>query len=227
MEPDTVSYNPHKIPVLFVHGAVGTPRDFAVIAKAIDRNHYQPWYFYYPSGVRLGNVVDALVETVERLRDKYDFGSMIVTAHSMGGLVSRGFINKFTRSGNAAVIPLFVSISTPWGGSRLAAKGAAQAPVAVPSWYDMAPQSEFIELLFAMPLAAVVKHHLFFGFKGDCSMFMDNNDGSVELESELDYRAQNEAIAIFGLNEDHTSILQSKELLEHYRRILEDMALAR
>jgi hypothetical protein len=37
----------------------------------------------------------------------------------------------------------------------------------------------------------------FFGFKGDCSMFMANNDGSVELQSELDYRAQKEAAAIF------------------------------
>jgi pimeloyl-ACP methyl ester carboxylesterase len=159
-------YHPRKVPVIFVHGALGTPADFASIVEALDRKNFQPWYFYYPSGVRLGNVVDALVETVERIRDKYEFESMIVTAHSMGGLVSRGFINKFTHAGTDAVIPLFVSISTPWGGSKMAAKGAAQAPVAVPSWHDMDPQSEFIQNLFAMPLPAFVDHRLFFRIQG-------------------------------------------------------------
>ena len=143
------------------------------------------------------------------LRKAYAFNTLAVTAHSMGGLVSRAFIKSYSQTDNPADINLFVSISTPWGGSRMAAKGAVEAPVAVPSWHDMGPDSDFIRNLFAAPLPAGVSHHLFFSFKGDCSLFMANNDGTVELESELDYRAQREALTTIGLNEDHGSILKS------------------
>ena len=45
----------------------------------------------------------------------------------------------------------------------------------------------------------------------------------MELESELDYRAQREAWNVIGLNEDHMSILESPTLLEEYNRLLEQM----
>jgi hypothetical protein len=106
----------------------------------------------------------------------------------------------------------------------MAAKGAQEAPVAVPSWHDMAPEGDFIRELFATPLPEDTVHHLFFGFKGDCSLFMANNDGTVELESELDYRVQREARTTIGLNEDHGSILESRELLDEYARILSRFA---
>ena len=205
-------FDPAKIPVLFVHGAVGTPVGYSPMVDAMDRDQFQPWFFYYPSGVRLTSVADALSETMVMLRKAYAFNTLAVTAHSMGGLVSRAFIKSYSQTDNPADINLFVSISTPWGGSRMAAKGAEEAPVAVPSWHDMGPDSDFIRNLFAAPLPAGVSHHLFFSFKGDCSLFMANNDGTVELESELDYRAQREARTIIGLNEDHGSILESHEL---------------
>ena len=56
-------------------------------------------------------------------------------------------------------------------------------------------------------------------------MWMDNNDGVVELESELDYRAQREAKATFGINEGHTDILKSSEFINEYNKILETFAL--
>ncbi|MDX2453198.1 hypothetical protein [Desulfosarcina sp.] len=213
-------FDPAKIPVLFVHGAVGTPVGYSPMVDAMDRDHFQPWFFYYPSGIRLTSVANALSETVVMLRDAYDFNTLAVTAHSMGGLVSRAFIKEYALTDNPADVNLFVSISTPWGGSRMAAKGAEEAPVAVPSWHDMGPDSDFIRNLFATPLPAGVSHHLFFSFKGDCSLFMANNDGTVELESELDYRAQREASTTIGLNEDHGSILESHELFDEYNRLL-------
>jgi pimeloyl-ACP methyl ester carboxylesterase len=216
MEP----FEPEKIPVLFVHGAVGTPIGFSAMVEAMDRDHFQPWFFYYPSGVRLTSVVEALKETVVMLRNAYPFDTLLVTAHSMGGLVSRAFVIDYLQTESPASIKLLVSISTPWGGSRMAAKGAKNAPVAVPSWYDMDPDSDFIQHLYTTPLPMGVSHHLFFGFKGDCSLFMANNDGTVELESELDYRAQREARTTIGLNEDHMSILESHELINEYNRIL-------
>lgn len=213
-------FDPEKTPVLFVHGAVGTPMGYSPMVDAMDRDHFQPWFFYYPSGVRLTSVASALTETVVMLRNAYDFNTLAVTAVSMGGLVSRAFIKEYAQTANPADIDLFVSISTPWGGSRMAAKGAVEAPVAVPSWHDMGPDSDFIRNLFASSLPAGVSHHLFFSFKGDCSLFMTNNDGTVELESLLDYRAQREAKTTIGLNEDHGSILTSHELIDEFNRIL-------
>jgi hypothetical protein len=43
-------YSDEKIPVLFVHGIDGTPRNFAYLTEHKDRKHFQPWLYYYPSG---------------------------------------------------------------------------------------------------------------------------------------------------------------------------------
>lgn len=42
---------------------------------------------------------------------------------------------------------------------------------------------------------------------------MANNDGAVEVSSQLDMRAQKDAMAIWGLNEDHMSILTSEDAI--------------
>jgi hypothetical protein len=50
---------------------------------------------------------------------------------------------------------------------------------------------------------------------------MDNNDGSVTLRSQLDLRAQKDAIARWGFDEGHVTILFSEEMMERYNDILE------
>jgi len=216
-------YDPHKIPILFVHGATGTPRPWSEIVEQLDRDKYQPWFFYYPSGLRLDRLGFILNNIVKALHHDYGFNTLYVTAHSMGGLVSRSFIlNSYNDKQD--YIKLFVSISTPWNGHSATAKGVKQAPAVVPSWYDMVPDSEFIQSLFTKKLPPFTKYYLFFSFKGDCSMMMANNDGSVELTSELDYRAQADAVRIFGYDEDHTAILASKNVINQYNLILESMS---
>jgi pimeloyl-ACP methyl ester carboxylesterase len=215
-------YDPDKIPVLFVHGATGTPRPWEAIVEQLDREKYQPWFFYYPSGLRLDRLGFALNNIVKALHQDYGFNTLYVTAHSMGGLVSRSFIlNSYNDKQD--YIKLFVSISTPWNGHRATAKGVEQAPAVVPSWYDMIPDSEFIQSLFIKELPPFTKYYLFFSFKGDCSFMMANNDGSVELSSELDPRAQADASRIFGYDEDHTAILASQNVINQYNLILESM----
>lgn len=51
-------------------------------------------------------------------------------------------------------------------------------------------------------------------------MLMGNNDGAVELASELDYRAQKEAQRIIGFDETHISILSSQIVIDQYNQIL-------
>ena len=218
------AYNPDKTPILFVHGAAGSPRNFQSIAEHIDRSRYQPWFFYYPSGIPLDKVSNFLNEMVTELHKKYAFKQMYVTAHSMGGLVARGFILQNIYEDRGDYIELFVSISSPFGGLETAQKGVEKAPVAIPSWHDVVPGSDFIESIFRQPLAPKLGYYLLFSFKGDCSMFMDNNDGAVTLRSQLDMRAQKDAVKKWGFDRGHVEILSSPELLEAYSAILENTA---
>lgn len=187
----------------------------------MDRNRYQPWLYYYPSGFRLYEVADTLNEIVKRLHKAYEFNTLYVTAHSMGGLVSRAFILKNVYVDKQDYIKLFISISTPWGGHKMAAKGVEGAPAAIPSWHDMVPKSKFIQSIYQKDFTADIKYFLLFSFRGNCSLFMKNNDGSVELSSELDYRAQASADGIIGFDEDHVSILDSSKVLNLYYGILD------
>jgi pimeloyl-ACP methyl ester carboxylesterase len=214
-------YDPKKTPVLFVHGAVGTPLHFKEIAEHIDGKRFQPWLFYYPSGMPLEKVSTTLNIMIMELHSKHQFKKLYVVAHSMGGLVSRRFILENINDHKQKYIQLFISISTPWGGHRMAEKGIEQAPTAVPSWYDMAPGSPFIDKIFAQKLPESIPYYLMFSHKGDSSMFMENNDGSVELVSELDYRAQADAERIFGYNETHVGILSSQRVLDEIDRLLD------
>ncbi len=102
----------------------------------------------------------------------------------------------------------------------MTAKRVEQAPEAVPSWYDMVPDSPFIQSIYQEQLTPMVNFSLLFSVRGDCSIFLTNNDGTVEITSELDYRAQNDAKHIFGFDEDHATVLTSPTVLEHCNRIL-------
>ncbi|KPJ78566.1 MAG: hypothetical protein AMJ54_02795 [Deltaproteobacteria bacterium SG8_13] len=213
-------YDKNKIPILFIHGAAGTPRHFQYLAQFIDREKYQPWFYYYPSGIQLDHLGDALNYLVTYLHDRYRFERLYVTAHSMGGLVARSFILKNHFQDHQRCIRLFVSISTPWGGLETAAKGIESAPAAIPSWHDVVPDSPFIRGLFQRQLKPEIPYFLFFSYKGECSLFMDNNDGAVSLSGALDLRAQEDAVQVVGFDEAHVDILYSPLVLKKYKEIL-------
>lgn len=82
------------------------------------------------------------------------------------------------------------------------------------------PDSDFIQSLFQRKLPPFLEYYLFFSYKGDCSLFLENNDGTVELASELDLRAQAEADKMFGYNEDHGSILYNESVLSKINDLL-------
>jgi pimeloyl-ACP methyl ester carboxylesterase len=216
-------YDSSKIPILFVHGSGGTPRDWKYFAENIDRNRYQPWFFYYPSGLRLKTLSDLLQEELRGIYDKYHFKQLYVTAHSMGGLLVRSFINQYVSDNHPYTIKIFISLSTPWGGidrAKLAPKNPTffNYPAC---WKDLASGSTFIESLFRKKLPCDVIYVLFFGYRGDKLILSGADDGTVALKSQLDYRAQSEAIRCFGFNEDHISILFTEEVLRRYKKMLE------
>jgi uncharacterized alpha/beta hydrolase family protein len=168
----------------------------------------------------LDKISKALNSLVNELHHRYGFKEMVVVAQSMGGLVARSFILQNVYESRQDFIKMFISISTPWNGHRMTEKGVKQAPTPVPSWRDMIPNSPFIERLYEKKLPPFVTHYLLFSYRGDCSMFLENNDGTVELASELDYRAQSEAEQIYGYNEDHGSIVFSEPYLSKMGELL-------
>lgn len=216
-------YDPSRIPVLFVHGAGGSPQDWRLAMDKIDRRRYQPWFYFYPSGGRLETIAEALNEGVKRLHSRYRFNRLHVVAHSMGGLMSRRFIQKNVLEDKNTYINTFITFSSPWDGHEAAAMGVKWSPSVVPSWRDMENGSDFLDHLFDQRLKGRVNHHLFYSHRASRSPIMPaENDGVVSLPSQLRPEAVADAVSVQGYNEDHMSILVAKDPLKRAEKILDE-----
>ena len=212
----TEAYDPNRIPVLFVHGISGYPQAFREIIDSLDRDTFQAWFYFYPSGLRLQNVAKWGAETMRRLQIRHGFDEFAIVAHSMGGLVSRSLILQHARLSGRGDAPLLLTISTPWGGHKSAEAGVKHSPVIVESWIDMAPSSDFLENLFwregdpdtPRTLPNQTAFHMLWGYGGPD----DNTDGVVSIASQQRAEAQAQARSNRGYAEDHTSILRSEEV---------------
>jgi pimeloyl-ACP methyl ester carboxylesterase len=217
-------YDPKKIPVLLLHGALGHPGDFATIVAALDRRRFQPWLAYYPTATRLDTTTMALDRWMEQLYVRHRYRRLAVVAHSMGGLIARAFINRLAASGDDRVhgLRLFVSVSTPWEGSALAQLAVDQSPVVAPSWYDMAPGSRFLRSLMEPELPPTVAYDVLYSYAGNSRfMYSEPNDGSVTVASQLLPRGLARARVVRGFAESHTSILDNPRVAELVNERLE------
>jgi len=211
------AYDGSKVPVLFVHGINGTPQNFRTVIDRLDRSRFQPWVYYYPSGGSLGAVADHLTQTMRTLQLRHGFRSFVVVAHSMGGLVSRGFLLRYREGGSGAAVPLFVSIATPWDGHKAAEMGT-KSPIVVRAWTDMAPGSEYLRSLYARDPG--VPHHLLFAFRQSGVSLGEANDGTVTVASQLHAAAQQGAARVEGFNETHMSVLEAAAVSERLNGLL-------
>jgi pimeloyl-ACP methyl ester carboxylesterase len=217
LEPD----DPRKVPVLFVHGLGGTPAKFDYLISRLDRSRFQPWIYYYPSGLHLPKVADHLAQTVAKLQRRYDHKKLVVIAHSMGGLISRGFIQRHSAAGTQGEIPLFITISTPWGGHAAAESGVKRSPIVVHVWEDMAPGSDYLVDIFSTPLPDKTAHHLLFTFNRNSTSFGASDDQAVTVASELRPAAQLGATRIYGFDDTHTGIFRNAEVSALVNRLLD------
>jgi hypothetical protein len=97
----TELFDPHKIPIITVHGLLSSPITWInlqndLMDDSVLRRHYQIWHFFYPPGLPI--LVSALLfrEKLEELYTFFDphgqFPALqhaIVIAHSMGGLIAK------------------------------------------------------------------------------------------------------------------------------------------
>lgn len=213
-------YDQQKMPVLFINGAGGCPRDWAYFIDNLGRSRFQPWFFFYPSGERLGNLANVLNDIIRQLQQRYGFSGLYVTAHSMGGLIGRDFILK-QLVGGAPLAHWFISLSTPWSGLESAKLGVTFAPAAVPCWYDIQAGSPYLDELFQRRLAPEVASFLLFSYRGDRNPLSENNDGIVTLKSQLRWEAQADSVKIYGFNQDHDTILVNRDVFDAFMLILD------
>lgn len=93
-------YDPHKVPVLLVHGLQSTPVAWAPMVNAfwadpVIRRNYQVWVFGYPSGYPIPYSAALLRRQLERLDQTYpNHRRIILVGHSMGGILSRLMISN-------------------------------------------------------------------------------------------------------------------------------------
>lgn len=215
-------FDPAKTPVLFVHGAAGSPQDWRPAMEKIDRKIYQPWFYVYPSGMRLQKAAFALNEAVKLLHERYHFKRLHVVAHSMGGLVSRDFViqNAIVEGNN--YINTMITFSSPWDGHEAAAMGVKYAPEVVPSWRDMSHGSDFLKRLYDKRLKGKVSHHLFYSHHASNSRILpQENDGTVSVASQTRKEAVTDAVNVKGFDENHVSILSSRAALTAGKKILD------
>jgi pimeloyl-ACP methyl ester carboxylesterase len=213
-------HDPGKIPVLFVHGINGSPASFSYLVDQLDRSRFEPWIYYYPSGAHLGALAAHLDQTVARLQLRHGVNRIAVVAHSMGGLVARGFVLRRVRDGRSDEIPVFVTISTPWGGHAAAELAVKTAPAVVRVWEDMAPGSEYLRSLYATVSPREPPHHLLFTFERKSTSFGPSDDQGVTVASQLAPGAQRNATRLYGFDDSHMSVLRDPEAAALVNRLL-------
>jgi uncharacterized protein YifE (UPF0438 family)/triacylglycerol esterase/lipase EstA (alpha/beta hydrolase family) len=221
-------FHEFKIPVIFVHGVNGTPRDFIPILNTLDDSRFAAYFFYYPSGSQLDQIATffhnmALSGNEYRSRNNLP---IIIVAHSMGGVVVREALNLNLEHKLKNKVALFISIAAPFGGHPDASLAVHNAPLLIPSWRDLSSESRFIKNLQRYSFPSELEHHLFFAYKNLKTLkFGANSDGNVPLSSQLDPTAMKNATRIYAYNKTHTSILRDNDAIEQIQKLLLNVKL--
>jgi len=232
--PDFIEYVPKmfysmeehhefKIPVIFVHGINGTPRDFIPMLNTLDRSRFSPYFFYYPSGSHLNQLATYFYNMVlsgnEYRARRHQ--PIIIVAHSMGGVVVREALNLYKENKHENKVALFISIASPFGGHPGAQLAVDTAPLLIHSWIDLSSDSQFIKNLQRDSFPAGMEHHLLFAYENlKTFKFGENSDGAVPLSSQLDPLALKNATRIYAYNKTHTSILKDNDAIEQIQSLL-------
>lgn len=214
-------YQKGKMPVLFIHGVMGGPTDWEVVLQGLDKDTFQPWIVYYPSGLRLDMVSNYMVEVMTRLQNKHGFSDFTVIAHSMGGLLARSFVKKYIEHspGNDKKLKLVMTVNSPMGGMSAAGSGVKNSPIVVPSWRDVEPESDFLKDLHAWNWPQNIPYHLFISYVDGKS-----GDGVVPLQSQSALKLQSEARKVYVFNDNHVGILHDQKFITQMNDILMTIA---
>jgi pimeloyl-ACP methyl ester carboxylesterase len=161
---------------------------------------------------------------VHELRRRYGFTQFAVVAHSMGGLVTRSFVQRLHAHfpEDEKALRIVITINSPQGGMASATTGVEYSPIVIPSWQDVAAGSAFLKALDERGWPKSIPYHLVFSYEGE-----KNGDGTVVLPSQIPVALQSDATRIYGFEDTHTSTLADKRFLELMNRLLAESVAAR
>ncbi|CAH6833187.1 Alpha/beta hydrolase [Vibrio chagasii] len=206
-------YQDDKIPVLYIHGMGGSGRDFEQMIDALDRDKYQPWIINYPSAFSHTLLSHSIAGIMRQLHQEHDYQPIHIVAHSMGGVLTQRYLNVCSASNRCELVRSFTSIASPFGGVSSAEAGVKYSPVVMPSWRDLTPNGKAIQNLFS-PQAQknVPAHLLIFAYQKSPTTRGESGDGTILLSSQLRIESVNQAHSLYGVNEDHISVLHSSDV---------------
>ena len=210
-----------RIPIVLVHGINGSSRDFADLVPELQRAGYQPMYFFYPSGMVLGDAARQLGARLQEFVDRHDVSRFAVIGHSMGGLVAKGVLDQLDVSNVLPAWRLFISISAPFGGIA-SAHYADRLPRRPHSWDDLAPTSPFMQRIQSTGFPSDLSFYLFFSTRSSRPLMtpFGNNDGVLTIDSMIASPVTSKARDVFGFYEDHTSILSGPLVFRRLEEVL-------
>ncbi|MEA3204549.1 MAG: hypothetical protein QOG92_150 [Verrucomicrobiota bacterium] len=93
----THPYDPNKIPILFIHGLISSPVSWQNLQNDLCSDpaileHYQPWFFLYPTGQPVLESAEQLREDLQSTQKLFDpkgtdiaSHHVVLVAHNMGG----------------------------------------------------------------------------------------------------------------------------------------------
>lgn len=96
-------YDPERIPLIFVHGLISTPRMWRNVINELEtdpllRKRYQCWVFSYPTGNPPLYSALRLRDELAKVQQRFpDSKNMVLVGHSMGGLLSRTQVTTLDR----------------------------------------------------------------------------------------------------------------------------------
>jgi hypothetical protein len=97
-------YDPERIPLIFVHGLISTPRMWRNVINELEkdpvlRERYQCWLFAYPTGNPPLYSALRLREELKKIQRRYpNSRDYVLVGHSMGGILSRTQVTTVNRN---------------------------------------------------------------------------------------------------------------------------------
>ncbi|MBU2869164.1 alpha/beta hydrolase [Colwellia sp. E2M01] len=204
-----------KTPIIFVHGILGNPTEFSKMIESVDREKYQPWVYYYPTGVQLDLISDYLLTSLNQLQNEYGFTNINLITHSMGGLMSRSFLMQHEQENSNFDVSFYMTINSPLYGMKSARAGVNSSPIIIPSWRDLATGSDFIKKVHNWHVPQEVNYHLVFSY-----LEGEEGDGVVPMNSQLSLSLQQEADNIYGFPSQHAEILHNEAFIKLFNKLL-------
>ena len=228
----TKPHRPKRVPVLMVHGHWTGPPVFKKLSGALDTERFEPWYTYYPTGLKLTENASMLRVGLSRLCHYYRQEQVAVVAFSLGGLVVRQALRPANDGFSMPKVPILIGVANPWGGSvktrpgaqlSFAAKDGSRIAMAE-SWEQMIDQSEFISELFIDPLPKETQFHMIYGVGGHDDFLAGRDDGALP-EASLGRKEAVESATSVTIFEDltHANIIYADKAIDKTVALLEAM----